>query len=77
MQLCTARWNNKKWLKIDCIYCLHITFVPKCEIKELLDWSQGLAEYYNEKVESLRPEIKTEADDELNRVYYHFAHEAE
>ena len=38
--------------------------------KELFDWAQGQAEYYNGVVESLRPEIKAEKDDELNALYY-------
>lgn len=42
--------------------------------KELFDWAQGQAEYYNGVVESLRPEIKAEKDDELNALYYRFVH---
>ena len=43
--------------------------------KELFDWAQGLAEHYNKVVESLRPAIKAEKDDELNALYYRMVHE--
>ena len=42
--------------------------------KELFDWAQGEAEYYNGVVERLRPEIKSEKDDALNALCYRFVH---
>ena len=41
--------------------------------QELFNWAQAKADYYNGVVEGMRPEIKSEKDDELNAIYYHFA----
>lgn len=38
--------------------------------EEFFAWAENRAEYYNQKVEKLRPEKKIRSDEQLNKLMY-------